>query len=117
MNGRNPVADALSFGDQIGQGLDIAKGEQAFEDVADAGASNKSAQVATISKAIRSSALGMLTERQLAGRWLLSVKKLQRDRYLRRGVPWHLIGRLVRYRLEDVEAYEAAQRVSPDSEA
>jgi hypothetical protein len=58
----------------------------------------------------------MLTEKQLADRWLLSVKKLQRDRYLRRGVPWHLIGRLVRYRLDDVEAYEAAHRVSPDNE-
>jgi hypothetical protein len=50
----------------------------------------------------------LLTESQLAQRWQISAKKLQADRCSGRGVPFVRIGRRVRYRLADVEAYEAA---------
>lgn len=47
-----------------------------------------------------------LTERQLADRWQISVKKLQADRWNGCGVPFVKIGRSVRYRLAEVLAYE-----------
>lgn len=47
-----------------------------------------------------------LTEHQLGRRWQISVKKLQADRYNRRGVPFVKLGRSVRYRLAEVLAYE-----------
>lgn len=53
-----------------------------------------------------------LTEEELRLRWkLASAKKLQADRVKGCGCPFIKIGRLVRYRLVDVEAYEAANRV------
>lgn len=51
-----------------------------------------------------------LTETSLAKRWLISIKKLQSDRIASRGVPYTKIGRLVRYRLSDVVAYENSGR-------
>ena len=47
-----------------------------------------------------------LTEKQLASRWALSAKKLQTDRGSGKGVQFVRVGRLVRYRLSDVLAYE-----------
>ena len=54
----------------------------------------------------------LLTEKQLAERWKLpSAKKLQADRLKRIGCPYIKLGKLVRYHLDDVEAYEASHRV------
>ncbi|WP_374631137.1 DNA-binding protein [Ferrovibrio sp.] len=53
----------------------------------------------------------LLTENQLWRRWqLASAKKLQADRVRGVGCPYIKIGRLVRYRLSDVVAYEAKHR-------
>ena len=49
------------------------------------------------------------TPRDLARRLKVSEKKLSHDRLAGRGVPYLKIGRLVRYRLADVIAYEEAQ--------
>lgn len=51
----------------------------------------------------------LLTEEQLAARWALSVKTLQAARLKGSLVDFVKIGRSVRYRLTDVEAYENAQ--------
>ena len=49
-----------------------------------------------------------LTEQQLAARHQVSVKKVQADRLRGAGVPFVRVGRLVRYRLSDIMAYEDA---------
>lgn len=51
----------------------------------------------------------LLTPRQLSERWNIPVKTLERWRHDKRGVPYIKLEQAVRYRLEDVEAYE--QRV------
>jgi hypothetical protein len=51
----------------------------------------------------------LLTPMQLAERWNCSVKKLDADRLRGTGCRYVKIGRLVRYRISDVEAHEAAQ--------
>jgi hypothetical protein len=48
----------------------------------------------------------LLTEAQLAERWQVSIKKLQADRWKGTGLKFVKIGRLVRYRLPDVLAFE-----------
>lgn len=63
-----------------------------------------------------SSRAGMLNEKQLAARWNISVRTLQAARVKGGGVPFIRIGRAVRYRLEDVLAYEEAQRRTSTSE-
>jgi hypothetical protein len=55
------------------------------------------------------SVLPRLNEKQLADRWGISVRTLQAVRVKGGGVPFIRIGRAVRYRLEDVLAYEQAQ--------
>lgn len=50
-----------------------------------------------------------LTEKQLADRWQISVKKLQADRWNGVGAPYIKLQRLVRYRLSDIRAYETAR--------
>lgn len=57
-----------------------------------------------------------LTEYQLARRWTVTEKKLQADRLKGVGCPFIKIGRAVRYRLEDVLAYEAARLRTSTSE-
>ncbi len=52
-----------------------------------------------------------LTETQLAQRWQLSVKTLQANRWKGIGCNHVKLGRLVRYRMEDVVAYESAHLV------
>ena len=52
----------------------------------------------------------LLTETQLAERWQASTKLIQKQRADGTGVPFVKIGRLVRYRLEEVVAYEEACR-------
>jgi predicted DNA-binding transcriptional regulator AlpA len=51
-----------------------------------------------------------LTQTQLAARWQVSTRTLQRWREDDKGPAWIRIGALVRYRLADVEAFEAAHR-------
>ena len=62
------------------------------------------------------SVLVRLNEKQLAERWGVSVRTLQADRVKGTGVSFIKIGRSVRYRLEDVLAYEEAQRRTSTSE-
>jgi hypothetical protein len=46
---------------------------------------------------------------QLARRWSVSPRTLERWRWLREGPPFLKVGGRVLYRLEDVEAFEAGQ--------
>jgi len=50
-----------------------------------------------------------LNQVQLARRWSISPRTLERWRWLRQGPPYLRIGGRVVYRLTDVEAFEAAQ--------
>lgn len=54
-----------------------------------------------------------LNQEQLARRWALSPRTLERWRWLNEGPPFIKIGGAVRYPIEDVEAYEARQRRTP----
>ena len=54
----------------------------------------------------------LLTTRDLAQRWHVNVGSLANDRSARRGVPFVKIGGAVRYRLRDVEVFEATCRIS-----
>ena len=51
-----------------------------------------------------------LTQLALARRWRISTRTLERWRWLGLGPAYLKIGGRIVYRLEDVEAYEAAQR-------
>jgi hypothetical protein len=53
-----------------------------------------------------------LIEKQLAGRHKRSPKTLRNDRVAGVYIPFHIIGRQVRYRLKDVLDYELAHRVA-----
>jgi hypothetical protein len=52
---------------------------------------------------------------QLARRWSLSPRTLERWRWLKQGPDFLKIGGRVVYRIEDVEAFEAAQRHRPST--
>lgn len=52
-----------------------------------------------------------LNDRELATRWNCSPKTLRNQRSLRRGCPYFLLGRLVRYRLSDVLAFEEEGKI------
>ena len=54
-----------------------------------------------------------LNEEQLARRWALSPRTLQRWRWRREGPPFMKLGGRVAYRLEDIEAFEVAHRRQP----
>ncbi len=58
----------------------------------------------------------LLTEFDLARRQNRSHKTIRNQRLLGGGVPYLKIGRLVRYRLSDVEAWEAARLFTSTSE-
>ena len=51
-----------------------------------------------------------LTQHELAQRWRISPRTLERWRWLQEGPQFLKIGGRVVYRLEDVEAYEAKKR-------
>lgn len=51
-----------------------------------------------------------LTTPELAARWRMSARTLERWRAESFGPPWHVLGGRTFYRLDDVEAYEARQR-------
>ena len=50
-----------------------------------------------------------LTDQQLACRWGISPKTLRNARVKGGPLPFVRIGRLIRYRLSDVESYEAGR--------
>lgn len=50
-----------------------------------------------------------LAQIDLAERWKLSGRTLEKWRQTRRGPPYLLIGGAVRYRIEDILAYEASR--------
>jgi hypothetical protein len=54
-----------------------------------------------------------LNQVQLARRWSLSPRTLERWRWLKQGPPYLKIGGRVIYRVEDVEAFERAQAKNP----
>lgn len=57
----------------------------------------------------------LITEKDLS-RWLnRSLGSIRRDRLVRRGVPYIRVGRLVRYRREDVLAYLTANIEQTDA--
>ena len=51
-----------------------------------------------------------LCQEELARRWRISPRTLERWRWLKQGPAFLKIGGRVAYRLEDIEAYEAVQR-------
>jgi hypothetical protein len=51
----------------------------------------------------------LLTQAALAKRWKVSPRTLERWRWVGRGPQYMKVGGQVRYRLPDIEAYEAAQ--------
>ena len=53
----------------------------------------------------------LLTERALASRWKMSVRSLQRWRSSGTGPVWMRIGGCIRYRFEDILAFEQSCRV------
>ncbi|MCE3232464.1 MAG: Helix-turn-helix domain protein [Rickettsiaceae bacterium] len=57
-----------------------------------------------------------LHQSELATRWCVSGRTLERWRWLGRGPKYLKIGGRVVYRLEDIEAYEQEQRRSSTSE-
>lgn len=54
----------------------------------------------------------LLTTRDLAQRWQVNAGSLANYRSAGRGVPYVKIGGAVRYRLRDVEGFEANCRIS-----
>jgi hypothetical protein len=54
-----------------------------------------------------------LDQQALANRWGLSIRTLERWRYLNQGPAFLKLGGRVLYRLEDIEAFEAAQARDP----
>jgi hypothetical protein len=55
-------------------------------------------------------ALHHLTQLDLARRWHISPRTLERWRWLGEGPAYLKLGRVIAYRLDDVETFEAAHR-------
>ena len=55
-----------------------------------------------------------LTTRQLAARWQVSVRTLERWRSERHGPPWIVVRGSVRYAEVEIEAFEAEHRQAGD---
>lgn len=56
-----------------------------------------------------------LSQSQLADRWQMSPKTLERWRWLNQGLPYVKIGNRVLYRIEDVENFEAQNTQAVDT--
>ncbi|SEN72721.1 hypothetical protein SAMN04488003_12927 [Loktanella fryxellensis] len=54
-----------------------------------------------------------LTPRDLADRWKVSIRTLERRRAVPSGPAWITIGGSIRYRMTDVLAWEAAHLTRP----
>jgi Helix-turn-helix domain len=61
------------------------------------------------SRANRQLPMHHLNQIELARRWRISPRTLERWRWLKQGPPYLKIGGRVVYRLADIEAFEAAQ--------
>ena len=57
-----------------------------------------------------------LNQIQLARRWGLSPRTLERWRWLKKGPVFMRIGGAIRYSIDDIEAFENAQRRQPPSD-
>ena len=57
-----------------------------------------------------------VSQKELAHRWGLSPRTLERWRWLKRGPVFLRLGGRIVYRLQDIESYEAAQLASPATE-
>lgn len=55
----------------------------------------------------------LMTQEELAFRWQISEATLERERSFKRGCRYMKIGGLIRYRLQDVLAYEEACTFDP----
>ncbi len=55
-----------------------------------------------------------LTEQEVSTRTGLSLSTLRMHRFTRKGLPYIKIGRSVRYRVCDLEAYLAEHRIDPE---
>jgi Helix-turn-helix domain len=64
---------------------------------------------ATPSGVLVAKQLKHLNEIELSRRWGISHRTLQRWRWLKQGPTYLKVGGAIRYRIEDVEAFEAAQ--------
>jgi Helix-turn-helix domain len=58
----------------------------------------------------------LLNQIDVARRWRISPRTLERWRWLKQGPAYLKVGGAIRYRIEDVEAFEAAQ-LRPNSRA
>ncbi|MEZ5814426.1 MAG: helix-turn-helix domain-containing protein [Alphaproteobacteria bacterium] len=58
----------------------------------------------------------LITEKEAATLLNCSTHKLQRDRRIGNGLPYYKVGRSVKYRLSDIEAYLEKQRFTSTSE-
>jgi hypothetical protein len=58
----------------------------------------------------------VLSQRELAQRWRISPRTLERWRCLGQGPAFLKLGRRIAYRVADIEAFEAAQRHAPSEE-
>ncbi|WP_425102487.1 helix-turn-helix transcriptional regulator [Tropicibacter sp. S64] len=58
----------------------------------------------------------MMTQRNLATRWQLTIRTLERWRADGCGPAWVQIGGSIRYRTDDVLAWEEAHRTEPGGE-
>jgi hypothetical protein len=56
---------------------------------------------------------GLLNQWDLADRWRMSPRTLERWRWEGRGPHYLKLGNRIAYRIEDVEAFEAANTMSP----
>jgi hypothetical protein len=56
---------------------------------------------------------GLLNQWDLADRWRMSPRTLERWRWEGRGPHYLKLGNRIAYRIEDVEAYEAANAMAP----
>ena len=68
------------------------------------------ASPATVANSHPDEAERHLTQLDLARRWRMSTRTLERWRWLRYGPAYLRLGKVVVYRLEDVKAFEASQR-------
>lgn len=62
---------------------------------------------------VRRNSVRHFSQEELAGRWGISARTLERWRWLGQGPAFLKIGGRVAYRLEDIESFEADQRRAP----
>jgi hypothetical protein len=51
-----------------------------------------------------------LNQQELAARWRISPRTLERWRYLKTGIDFYRLGAKIAYSLDDIEAYERRRR-------